>query len=93
MPKSNGRGQDQTMDERTQGQLRVIRKVMAVTEAAGISAQPLGRWADWLFPHLRNGRPWRLKDIGDIEILRGLAAEERAAGQRSLCDRAPSSPH
>ena len=26
------------------------------------------------FPHLRNGRPWRPKDIGDIEILRGLAA-------------------
>jgi len=24
------------------------------------------------FPHLRNGRPWRQKDIGDIEILRGL---------------------
>jgi hypothetical protein len=28
------------------------------------------------FPHLRNGRPWRQKDIGDIEILRRLAAEE-----------------
>ena len=27
------------------------------------------------FPHLRNGRPWRQKDIDDIEILRGLAAE------------------
>jgi Aminoglycoside-2''-adenylyltransferase len=27
------------------------------------------------FPHLRNGRPWRQKDIGDIEILRRLAAE------------------
>ena len=26
------------------------------------------------FPHLRNGRPWRQKDIGDIEILRSLAA-------------------
>jgi hypothetical protein len=26
------------------------------------------------FPHLRNGRPWRQKDIDDIEVLRGLAA-------------------
>jgi len=26
------------------------------------------------FPRLRNGRPWRQKDIDDIEILRGLAA-------------------
>jgi hypothetical protein len=25
------------------------------------------------FPTLRNGRPWRQKDIDDIEILRGLA--------------------
>lgn len=24
------------------------------------------------FPHLRNGRPWRQKDITDMEILRGL---------------------
>jgi len=77
----------------------------------GSSSQLLGRWSDWLFPpgsfgaepgtldgtpvlamsasgmlamkeqfpHLRNGRPWRQKDIGDIEILRGLAAGERAA--------------
>ncbi len=29
------------------------------------------------FPRLRNGRPWRQKDIGDMEILRRLAAEER----------------
>jgi hypothetical protein len=29
------------------------------------------------FPHLRHGRPWRQKDIDDIEILRGLAAEGR----------------
>jgi hypothetical protein len=73
--------------------------------------QPLGRFSDWLFPpgsfgdepvtldgtpvlamsasgmlamkeqfpHLRNGRPWRAKDIADIEILRGLAAEEGAS--------------
>ena len=26
-------------------------------------------------PHLRNGRPWRPKDIHDIAMLRGLAAE------------------
>jgi hypothetical protein len=177
------------MDERTEGQLSVIRKVIAVTQAADISAwlfggwgldarigritrehgdvefwverihaersktllagagatalttqppeesceftwddvpfstayfdrqpggsfiQLLGRWSDWLFPpgsfgdepvmldgtpvlamsvagmlamkeqfpHLRNGRPWRQKDIDDIEILRGLA-EGRANG-------------
>ena len=30
------------------------------------------------YPHLRNGRPWRPKDIGDIAILRGLAAKEEA---------------
>ena len=72
----------------------------------GSFAQPLGRWSDWLFPpgsfgdepgtldgtpvpamsvsgmlamkeqfpRLRNGRPWRQKDINDIEILRELAA-------------------
>jgi hypothetical protein len=74
----------------------------------GSSIQLLGRFSDWLFPpgsfgdehvtldgkpvlamsvsgmlamkeqfpHLRNGRPWRQKDIGDIEILRRLAAGE-----------------
>jgi len=26
------------------------------------------------YPHLRNGRPWRQKDITDIEVLRRLAA-------------------
>jgi hypothetical protein len=30
------------------------------------------------YPHLRNGGPWRQKDIGDIETLRRLAAEKRA---------------
>ena len=30
------------------------------------------------FPRLRNGRPWRQRDIDDIEILRALAAGERA---------------
>ena len=33
------------------------------------------------FPRLRNGRPWRQKDLADIEILRGLAAEGRAEGR------------
>jgi hypothetical protein len=32
------------------------------------------------FPHLRNGRPWRQKDIADMEILRGLASAERTDG-------------
>jgi Aminoglycoside-2''-adenylyltransferase len=73
----------------------------------GSFSQPLGRWSDWLFPpgsfgdkpvmvygtpvlamsvsgmlamkeqypRLRNGRPWRPKDIADIEILRGLSEE------------------
>jgi hypothetical protein len=73
----------------------------------GSFIQLLGRWSDWhfppgsfgdepgmldgtpvqamsvagmlamkeQFPHLRNGQPWREKDIGDIEILRALAAE------------------
>ena len=27
------------------------------------------------YPHLRNGGPWRQKDIDDIETLRGLAAQ------------------
>ena len=30
------------------------------------------------FPHLRNGRPWRQKDIDDIEILRGLETAAKA---------------
>jgi hypothetical protein len=30
------------------------------------------------FPHLRHGRPWRQKDIDDLEILRGLAAKTDA---------------
>jgi hypothetical protein len=30
------------------------------------------------FPHLRNGGPWRQKDIDDLKILRGLAAEADA---------------
>jgi len=178
------------MDERTEGQLRAIRRVIAVTRAADISAwlfggwgldarmgeitrehgdiefwverihaerskvvlveagatalatqppeeacefiwdgvpfstayfdpqpdgsfsQPAGRWSDWQFPlgsfddepvmldgtpvfamsvsgmlamkeqfpQLRNGRPWRQKDLDDIEILRQLAAKQRAAG-------------
>jgi hypothetical protein len=81
----------------------------------GSSIQLLGRFSDWLFPpgsfgdehvtldgmpvlamsvsgmlamkeqfpHLRNGGPWRQKDIDDIEILRQLAAVERADGRTS----------
>jgi Aminoglycoside-2''-adenylyltransferase len=30
------------------------------------------------YPRLRNGRPWRQKDIDDIKVLRGLAAEADA---------------
>jgi hypothetical protein len=33
------------------------------------------------YPHLRNGGPWRQKDIDDIGVLRALAAEaERSRG-------------
>jgi Aminoglycoside-2''-adenylyltransferase len=78
----------------------------------GSSIQLLGRWSDWLFPPgsfgdqpvilegtpvlamsaagmlamkeqfpgLRNGRPWRQKDIGDIGVLRRLASGERTGG-------------
>jgi hypothetical protein len=34
------------------------------------------------FPHLRNGRPRRQKDIDDLELLRGLAS-------RVSCSAAP----
>ena len=34
------------------------------------------------FPRLRNGRPWRQKDIDDIKVLRGLAAQ---AGANAVC--------
>jgi hypothetical protein len=79
----------------------------------GSFSQPRGRWSDWLFPpgsfgdepvtldgtpvltmsvsgklamkeqfpHLRNGRPWRQKDIADIGVLRGLASGARTDGQ------------
>ncbi len=33
------------------------------------------------FPHLRNGRPWRQKDITDMEILRELVSAERSDGR------------
>ena len=78
----------------------------------GSFIQPLGRWSDWLFPpgsfgdepgtldglpvptmsvsgmlamkeqfpRLRNGRPWRQKDIADIEVLRRLAARPSGRG-------------
>jgi Aminoglycoside-2''-adenylyltransferase len=80
----------------------------------GSFSQPLGRWSDWLFPpgsfsdepemldgtpvlamsaagmlamkeqfpHLRNGRPWRPKDIADIAVLRELAARNEVIGGR-----------
>ena len=36
------------------------------------------------FPHLRHGGPWRPKDIGDIEILRGLeTAAQAGAGMKA----------
>jgi hypothetical protein len=54
------------------------------------------------YPRLRNGRPWRQKDIDDIKALRGLAAgadaqpDGTAASDRRLwlevtteCDRWP----
>lgn len=75
-------------------------------QSDGSFSQPLGRFSDWLFPpgsfgtdsvtldgmpvlamsvsgmlamkeqfpSLRNGRPWRPKDITDMEILRQLAS-------------------
>jgi len=80
-------------------------------QADGSFSQPMGRWSDWLFPpgsfgeepgvldgtpvlamsvsgmlamkeqfpYLRNGRPWRQKDIADIGILRGLVSGGRTA--------------
>jgi hypothetical protein len=33
------------------------------------------------FPRLRNGRPWRQKDITDMEILRRLASAEMTDGR------------
>jgi aminoglycoside-2''-adenylyltransferase len=79
-------------------------------QSDGSFIQLQGRWSDWLFPpdsfgdepgmldgmpvpamsvsgmlamkeqypHLRNGGPWRQKDIGDIEILRGLVIAQSA---------------
>jgi lincosamide nucleotidyltransferase A/C/D/E len=35
------------------------------------------------FPTLRNGRPWRDKDIGDIAVLRGLRSGPRSAARRN----------
>jgi hypothetical protein len=81
----------------------------------GSFSQPLGRWSDWLFPpgsfgdepgtldgmpvpvmsvagmlamkeqfpHLRNGRPCRPKDIADISVLRELAASNRQPPART----------
>ena len=35
------------------------------------------------YPRLRNGGPWRPKDIGDIETLRAMAAAEEAERERA----------
>jgi hypothetical protein len=43
------------------------------------------------FPRLRNGRPWRKKDIADIEMLRGLASGEKTDGHISP-GHAPGAP-
>jgi hypothetical protein len=89
----------------------------------GSFSQPLGRFSDWLFPsgsfgeepvtldgtsvlamsasgmlamkeqfpRLRNGRPWRQKDITDMELLRGLAAAETTdSANRSPAGRYPN---
>ena len=82
----------------------------------GSSIQLLGRFSDWLFPpgsfgddpvtldgtpvlamsvpgmlamkeqfpQLRNGRPWRQKDIADIEILRALASGTEVDGAKQV---------
>jgi hypothetical protein len=59
------------MNERAVAQLRVITPVLAMSVSGMIAMKEQ-------FPHLRNGRPWRQKDIDDLEILRGLAAEADA---------------
>ena len=41
------------------------------------------------FPHLRNGGPWRQKDINDINLLRRLAAEAARPNWRSSGVRRP----
>ncbi len=46
---------------------------MLVMSAAGMLAMKEQ------FPRLRHGRPWRPKDVADIETLRILVAQERAA--------------
>ncbi len=55
-------GQDQAMDERTQGQLRVIRKVIAVTKAGGISVWLFGGWG------LDARIGWITREHGDVEF-------------------------
>jgi hypothetical protein len=84
----------------------------------GTFSQPLGRFSDWLFPpgsfgeepvtldgtpvlamsvsgmlamkeqfpRLRNGRPWRQKDITDMAILRRLASAETTDGRLGAAD-------
>lgn len=63
---------NENMDESTEGQLRVIRKVVAVTQAANISAWLFGGWG----LDARIGRITR--DHGDVEFW-----IERHQGQQS----------
>ena len=64
------------MDERTQGQLRVIRKVVAVTQAAGISVWLFGGWG----LDARIGRITR--SHGDIEFwVERIHAEQSKAAR------------
>jgi hypothetical protein len=44
------------------------------------------------FPSLRNGRPWRQKDIADMEILRRLASADRAAATSGRFEHLPGIP-
>jgi lincosamide nucleotidyltransferase A/C/D/E len=44
------------------------------------------------FPTLRNGRPWRDKDVGDIAVLRGLRSRPRGYGYASAARRRRPAP-
>src|SRR5581483_830351 len=82
-------GQDQAMDERTQGQLRVIRKVIAVTKAGGISVWLFGGWG------LDARIGWITREHGDVEFWVERIHAERskaalvAAGATALMTQPP----
>lgn len=42
------------------------------------------------FPRLRNGGPWRQKDIADIETLRGLVGDHTSAADKRTLDQGRS---